>query len=148
MQIDIHNKHIDALNHITRVLIDSRKGYERAYEMVDDTYRLKPQFLHRAQQRSELIDRFQAHIRALGGNPEMDGGMLGYAHRGWMNFSSLFQDDEKAALKAIDEGERYLANQAAERLDRDDIHGDTRELLTQAYRSAHEGEAFADTFAD
>ena len=148
MSHDIQTKQIDALNDIARVLIDSRKGYEKAYEMADDNYALKPQFLHRAQERSRLVDRFQAQVRTLGGEPQTDGSMLGDAHRGWMQFSSLFQKDEKAALEAIDDGEDYLAEQAGQRLQRDDIHGETRALLTQAYQSARKGECFADALTD
>lgn len=148
MSTDIQNKQIDALNDITKVLIDSQKGYEKAYEMTGETYALKPQFLHRAQERSKLIDRFQTQVRSLGGEPQTEGGMLGGAHRGWMKFTSLFQDDEKAALESIDDGEEYLAEQVEQRLQRDDIHGETRALLTAAYQSARQGEAFADALTN
>ena len=96
----------------------------------------------------KLINQFRAQVRTLGGEPQSDGGMLGDAHRGWMEFTSLFQKDEKAALEAIDNGEEYLAKQVEQRLQRDDIHGEARALLTAAYRSAHEGEAFADALTD
>ncbi|WP_375208654.1 PA2169 family four-helix-bundle protein [Hyphomonas jannaschiana] len=144
MSTDIQTKQIEALNDIAKVLIDSKKGYEKAYEMVDDNFALKPQFLHRAQERGQLVEQFQSQVRHLGGEPQTDGGMLGDAHRGWMQFTSLFQKDQKAALEAIDDGEEYLAEQAEERLQRDDIHGEVRTLLTQAYHSAHDGECFAD----
>ena len=62
MPIDIQTKQIDALNDITKVLIDSKQGYEKAYEMVDDNFSLKPQFLHRAQERDQLIDNFQSQV--------------------------------------------------------------------------------------
>jgi len=148
MSNDIQSKQIDALNDITKVLIDSKKGYEKAYEMADDNYALKPQFLHRAQERGKLIDRFQAQVRSFGGEPQENGGMLGSAHRGWMQFTSLFEKDEKAALQAIDDGEDYLAEQVEERLKRDDIHGETRSLLNQAHQSARNGECFADELTD
>lgn len=148
MSTDIQNKQIDALNDITKVLIDSKQGYEKAYEMVDDNFSLKPQFLHRAQERGQLIDRFQSQVRTLGGEPQKDGGVLGEAHRGWMQFTSLFQKDQKAALEAIDDGEDYLAEQVEQRLKRDDIHGEVRTLLTKAHQSARNGECFADALTD
>lgn len=144
MTTDLISKEIDALNDITKVLIDSQKGYQKAYEITGENYSLKPQFLHRAQERSKLVDRFQSQVRSMGGEPETNGGLLAGAHRGWMQFTALFSDDEHAALEAIDDGEEHLAESIEKRLERDDIHGETRALLNEAYRSAKEGEVFAD----
>lgn len=139
----IYSREIDALNYIVKVLIDSRKGYLKAYEMTHDDYVLRPRFLDYANERLALIQRFQEKVRALGGHPESDGGLLGEAHRGWMQFSALFTDDEQAALEAIDDGEAYLANQIEERLKRDGLKGEVRDLMVDAYRSAAQGESFA-----
>jgi uncharacterized protein (TIGR02284 family) len=140
----IYSREIDALNYIVKVLIDSRKGYLKACEITHDDYVLRPRFLGCAQEREGLIKRFQAKVRALGGHPESNGGLLGEAHRGWMQFSALFMDDEQAALEAIDEGEAYLANQIEERLTRDRLEGEVRDLMVDAYRSASHGESFAE----
>jgi len=143
MQNRLYAREIDALNYIVKVLIDSRKGYLRAYEMTDDAYAFRARFLDCANERGALIQRFQEKVRALGGQPESDGGLLGEAHRGWMQFSTLFLDDEQAALEAIDDGEAYIANQIEERLKRDGLKGEVRDLLFDAYRSAAQGESFA-----
>ena len=138
------NTEIDALNDVAKVLIDSKKGYEKCYELADDGYALRAQFLKRANDRADLVGRFQHHVRSLGGEPETDGGALGSLHRGFTQFVSLFRDDEKAALEAVDDGEEYLAEQIEDRLEKSEVQGQARALLQDALRSARDGEAFAD----
>tara|TARA_R110000803_G_scaffold69785_1_gene132238 strand:- start:1042 stop:1485 length:444 start_codon:yes stop_codon:yes gene_type:complete len=135
---------IDALNDVTKVLIDSKKGYEKCYELADDGYALRAQFLKRANERADLVSRIQHHVRTLGGEPQTDGGTLGTLHRGFTQFVSLFRDDEKAALEAVDDGEEYLAKAIEDRLEKSEVQGQARALLQDALRSAREGEAFAD----
>lgn len=60
---------IDALNDVTKVLIDSKKGYEKCCELADDGYALRAQFLKRANERADLVSRFHHHVRSLGGEP-------------------------------------------------------------------------------
>jgi len=135
---------IDALNDITTLLIDSRKGYEKAGELVGGDYTFAPELARRAGDRATLIASFQARVQALGGEAETDGSALGTAHRGFMDFTSVFRDDTKAAFSAIDDGEDYLANKIKSRLDEKDLSSESRGLLTRALASAQSGESFAD----
>ena len=57
---------------------------------------------------------------------------------------SLFRDDEKAALEAVDDGEEHLAETIEDKLEKSEVQGQARALLQDALRSAREGEAFAD----
>ena len=105
----------------------------------------RSQFQKRASDRAALISRFQQQVRTLGGEPQTDGGTMGTLHRALTEFSSLFRDDKKAALEAIDDGEEHLADSIKDRLEKSGIQGQSRALLEEAYASAREGEAFADS---
>lgn len=141
----INKTDIDALNDVTKVLIDSRKGYEKCAEIADESFGLRSQFQQRAKDREMLISRFQAQVRTFGGEPQTEGGTLGALHRGFTQFASVFKDDKKAALEAVDDGEEHLANAIKDRLDKPELQSSSRDLLQEAYSSARSGEAFADS---
>ncbi|RFB05671.1 PA2169 family four-helix-bundle protein [Parvularcula marina] len=136
-------KDVDVLKDVTKMLIDSQKGYAKAAEVTDDNYVLHAEFMERSQERAQLITDFQTQTQSLGAEPETDGGVLGTLHRAMTDFSSLFRDDEKAALGAIDDGEERLAEYIESKLD-DDITPPTRGLLQKAHMSARAGEAYAE----
>ena len=138
------DKNIEILNDVTKTLIDSCKGYEKACETSGDNQALREEFRRRAQQRSDLVAQFQQEAASLGGDAEADGSMLGAAHRTFIDFAGLFQKDSQAALSAIDDGEENLCEQIQERLEEDGLNPGTRTLLQRAYRAAKEGERFAD----
>ena len=138
------DQNIDALNDVTKTLIDSRKGYEKACELADDSHALQAEFKRRKAEREQLVTAFQNKVRQLGGEPVTDGGTLGSFHRGFTDFVSIFRDDEKAALGAIDDGEEHLAEEIESKMERDELTADVRELLQKAHISAKQGEAFAD----
>lgn len=139
---------IEVLNEIIRLMIDSQKGYERAYEASDAAFPMRDEFRQRAERRHQLIEKFQARVSALGGNPDTVGSALGALHRAWVDFVSLFRDDQRAALGALDDGEDYLSDVLEGRLDLKDLTQETRALLQEALTAAEEGEAFADRLDD
>lgn len=142
------NKNAEILNDVTKTLIDSQKGYQNAYKQVDQNYALRNEFYARAQDRQNLINEFQSQVRSYGEKPETDGGIAGTMHRGWQNFTSMFQSDEKAALEAIDDGEEHLAEQIESKLKEDKLDMATRNLLERAHSSACAGECFAERMED
>ena len=130
----MQNPSIDALNDVTKTLIDSQQGYQKVCEMSDDSYALRSKFQSLANERTELINDFQAQVRAYGGEPQTSGA----------DFTSMFRDDEKAALEAVDTGEEYLANEIDGKLENKELDAQARELLQRAKSSACYGENFAD----
>ena len=135
---------INVLSDVTRTLIDSHKGYATCVDAVDDSYALAKSFGERADARAALIAEFKAEIAALGGDAPNEGSIAGAAHRVWTSFTTLFSDDEKAAIEAVDDGEEYLAEKIERALDSDVLAARTRDLLVRAHASAREGERFAD----
>lgn len=139
---------IDALNSVTQTLIDSQKGYAKCCEVVDDSYALRSNFQERSQKRLNLVEQFQAEVRTLGGEPETNGSVAGKAHRAWTSFTTIFSDDEKAALEAIDDGEEFLAEKIEHVLAKEPLQPSTRALLQKAHADARDGERFADALED
>ena len=140
----MQNNEISALNDVTKMLIDSQKGYEMAAEVADDNHYLSQAFKSRATQRGALVNRFQQRVRNLGGEPQTDGGVLGTLHRSMTEFSSMFTSDEKAALNAIEDGEERLAEKVSNELEDGKFSAMTQELMAEARQSARVGERFAD----
>lgn len=142
------NKNAEILNDVTKTLIDSYKGYNEACEKADDSFALRNEFRQRASERQQLVNEFQQQVRSYGEQPETDGGIAGTMHRGWMNFTSAFQDDEKAALESVDSGEEHLAESIEGKLKEDGLDTNTRQLLQKAHASAKAGERWADRMED
>lgn len=142
------NPNIDVLNDVTKTLIDSQKGYEKVCEIAEEGHGLRSKFLALAAERRDLISAFQARVRDYGGEPETSGGVGGSLHRAWADFTSLFEDDEKAALDAVDDGEDYLADTIESKLKTDGLDQSTIDLLQRAKASARYGESFADARTD
>ena len=138
------NNEISALNDVTKMLIDSQKGYEMAAEVADDDHHLSQAFKSRATQRGDLVNKFQQRVRDLGGEPQTEGGVLGSLHRSMTEFSSIFTSNEKAALNAIDDGEERLAEKVSNELENGKFSALTQDLMGKARQSARMGERFAD----
>ncbi|CAM3715843.1 PA2169 family four-helix-bundle protein [Litorimonas haliclonae] len=138
-QIEIDQTQIDILNDVTQTLIDSYEGYKICLEDMEEGYALRSHFSRRAASRSQLISEFQTAVRDLGGEPVTKGSVSGAAHRGWTKLTALFQDDEKAARQAVDDGERFLAERINEQLRDPGLTPNTQVLLRNAYASATKG---------
>ena len=138
------NSNIKTLNSVTKTLIDSCQGYQTCVDVSDDSYALQTEFRRRQGERSELVSQFQNQVRELGGEPVDSGSMTGAVHRGFTRFSSMFRDDESAAISALDDGEEFLAEKIEDKLEDNVFDPKTEALLRQAHQSAKSGERFAD----
>ncbi|MEM7728131.1 MAG: PA2169 family four-helix-bundle protein [Pseudomonadota bacterium] len=124
---------IEELNDVTRLMIDSFKGYSEAADEADDSFALKSEFAKRAEERSKHIASIQNYVRQLGGEPSTHGTMRGAVHRGWMNFANVFRDDEKGAIESVENGEQFLANRIEDCIQDGQLDTNGEQLL----RSAH-----------
>ncbi len=139
------DKNNETLNTVTKMLIDSQKGYEMARDMAKrDNPTAYTALANRADDRAKLVVRFQDEVRYRGETPETESGFMGEIHRAFTRFSGLFQSDTKAALEAIDDGEDHLAEQIEEILKENGLDERTHALLKTASLRAEQGEAFAD----
>ena len=135
---------IEVLNSVTRTLNDSIKGYETCCDVSDDSHFLRSQFQKRLDERRALAEEGKQLVRSLGGEPETEGSAKGAVHRGFLRFTSLFRDDEQAAISALDDGEEFLAEKIEDKLEEPGLSAATQAFLTKAMKSARDGECFAD----
>jgi uncharacterized protein (TIGR02284 family) len=112
--------------------------------VADDSFALQSKFQARAQRRRLLVKEFQDEVRSLGGEAEDAGSIAGSAHRAWTEFTTMFSNDQKAAAKAIDDGEEHLAKTIEDSLKEETLSAQTRLLLAKAMSDARDGESFAD----
>ena len=78
---------ISVLNTLTATTLDSVKGYREAAENSDDAQH-RQFFSEMAEERSRMAADLQQHVRAIGGDPEMESSTAGAAHRGWVDLKS------------------------------------------------------------
>lgn len=135
---------IEELNDVTRLMIDSYKGYQAACEECDDSFALKSEFQQRAERRSGYIADVQNYVRQLGGEPSTHGTARGAVHRGWMNFANVFQDDEKGAISSVENGESFLANRIQDCIEDGQLDAKAQDLLMKAHADAKSAERYFD----
>ncbi|QJB70279.1 ferritin-like domain-containing protein [Parasphingorhabdus halotolerans] len=108
------------LNNVLETLIDSAEGYEKAAEVADrDTF--KQFFTRRAISRRAMAASVRNEIVGLGGKPEADGTILASAHRVFMKLSAAVQDNDEAAIEAVDTGEEHLRKKMDDAMENDDL---------------------------
>jgi uncharacterized protein (TIGR02284 family) len=123
-----NNASADVLNDILESLIDSTDGYEKAAEIADrDTF--KNFFSRRAASRRAMAAAVRDEITKLGGTPEGDGTILASAHRMFMNISAAVQDNDEAAIEAVDTGEEYLRKKFEGALESEELSVAAKTLL-------------------
>ncbi|WP_017932141.1 ferritin-like domain-containing protein [Robiginitomaculum antarcticum] len=139
---------IEEVNDVTRLMIDSYKGYQAACEECDDSFRLANEFKQRAERRKGYISELQGYVRTLGGEPSTHGTMRGAVHRGWLNFANIFQDDEKGAINAVENGESFLANRIEDCLHDGQLDANATALMKKAHADVKKGARFFDMLDD
>lgn len=133
-----NNASTDILNDVLETLIDSTDGYEKAAEIADRTT-LKNFFSRRAASRRAMAAAVRNEIATLGGTSDNDGTILASAHRVFMNLSAALQDNDEAAINAVDTGEEHLRKKFEKALDKDELTGSAKTLLRN-----YQGELRAD----
>lgn len=142
------DRNILALNKAAQSLIDSQQGYQSGAVIANDHLlkdhpkraeagiALSSRFRRRAAERRALIRDIQNQVRAYGELPAEPGGQS-EVQRDFEQFSGLFDDDQQAALSAIDKGEEDLAGDIRGLLkEYSRLSQSTKRLLRQAYKDA------------
>jgi len=134
---------IAVLNDVMTTLMDSRNGYKTCSNLVGNAHPLNRFFLRRIKERESLVVEMQTAVESYGSVPEGSSSFGGTIHRVVTHFSSVFRGEEKAALAALQNGEDFLAEKIAERLEDEKIGAEARTLLKKALASARDGERLA-----
>ena len=100
--VEMSNK----LNELLERTYDAEKGFKQAAEKVDNKT-IKQFFMDRAKQRYDFGHKLKAEIKAFGQSPEKGGSAKGTLHRSWVDFKSLFSNNnEEAMLEEVNRGEK------------------------------------------
>jgi uncharacterized protein (TIGR02284 family) len=126
---------VDVLNGLIKTTLDSVGGYRDAAENADRS-RYKSMFADRAAKREQLARELQQQVRALGGDPKTEQGMLGKMHNEFVDLkNALTGGDDKAVIDEVERGEDHIKERFEDALDDDDLPPNVRTVVARAYQS-------------
>ncbi len=135
-----HSAGITTLNTLIATLNDSVTGYDDAAANIDGSSRLRELFHERATERRKVVDDLRTEVRNLGGDPEDGGSFMGKAHQRFLDLKAAITGrDEQAIINEVERGEDYLKEKFETALKGDDLAGDSRAKVEQAYQSVRSG---------
>ena len=89
-------------------LLDSRDGYEQAFERANETY-FKPLLAELKQERAEFAAAVRADLVKFGENVDEEGSILAGLHRSFLGLRDAVTGQDDEAIKAeIVRGEEHL----------------------------------------
>ncbi|QTD57379.1 PA2169 family four-helix-bundle protein [Parasphingorhabdus cellanae] len=124
-----NEKSISHLNDVLETLIDSSDGYAKATEVADREV-FKNFFVRRSAARRAMATEIKAEIKQLGGEPENEGTILAKAHRVFLTISAALQDNDEAAIEAVDTGEEHLRDKIEQALQTDELSVSSKAILS------------------
>ena len=130
---------ISVLNSLIETTIDSVDGYQHAARQASNE-RFRDAFRRWAQDREQVVAKLRDRVRALGGTPESDGGLLAAMHRQFLSLrDKIAGSDDQAVIAEVDRGETYLDEKWQAALKDDRLSPETRELIGSCYDSVRDG---------
>lgn len=130
------NEHaVDVLNGLIKTTLDSVNGYREAAENADRS-QYKGLFSDRAIKREQLAQELQQEVRALGGEPKTEQGMLGKAHNKFVDLkNALTGGSDKAVIDEVERGEDHIRDRFKDALEDDDLPPQVRSKVERFYQS-------------
>ena len=130
---------VSVLNGLIKTTLDSMKGYEEAAEDAKST-QFATMFADFARDRAQVATQLQGQVRSLGGNPEMDSGLLAAAHRTFMDLKqAITGKDDKAIIVEVERGEDHIKAAYEEAMKADGLSSGTLTAITTGFQSVREG---------
>lgn len=130
------NEHaVDVLNGLIRTTLDSVGGYRDAAENADRS-QYKMMFSERVSRREQLARELQQEVRALGGDPQTDQGILGKAHNKFLDIkNALTGGDDKSVIDEVERGEDHIKEKFQNALEDGELPPNVRTVVSRAYQS-------------
>ena len=130
---------ISTLNTLISTTIDSITGYEDSATNIENE-RFREIFRERASERQRVVEDLRAEVCRLGGDPDDSGSFLGKAHQRFEDLKAAVTGrDEKAIINEVERGEDYLKDKFETALNGNDLTGESRQVVEQAYQSVRSG---------
>jgi uncharacterized protein (TIGR02284 family) len=130
---------ISVLNSLIETTIDSIDGYQHSASEATSG-RFAEIFRDRASEREQVVQKLRDRVRALGGTPESDGGILAAAHRQFLSLrDAVTGKDDKAVVAEVDRGESYLNGKWEAALNDTKLSDETLGVIRGCYESVRAG---------
>ncbi|HMC92648.1 MAG TPA: PA2169 family four-helix-bundle protein [Allosphingosinicella sp.] len=130
---------ISVLNSLIETTIDSVDGYRHSANEATNQ-RFSESFRNWAQDREQVVTKLRDRVRALGGTPEHDGGILAAMHRQFLSLrDKVTGSDDQSVIAEVDRGESYLDDKWQTALNDNELSPETRETIQSCYGSVREG---------
>jgi uncharacterized protein (TIGR02284 family) len=131
---------ISVLNSLIETTIDSIDGYQHSAAEASNS-RFAETFRDRASEREQVVQKLRDRVRALGGTPESDGGILAAAHRQFLSLRDAVtgKKDDKAVIAEVDRGESYLNGKWEAALNDTKLSDETLSTIRTCYESVRAG---------
>ena len=130
---------VAVLNSLIETTIDSIDGYQHSAGEATNG-RFAQAFRDRAAEREQVVQKLRDRVRALGGTPESDGGILAAAHRQFLSLrDAVTGKDDGAIVAEVDRGESYLNSKWKAALEDTRLSDETMTLIRSCYDSVQEG---------
>ena len=134
-----NNQQAEMLDTLIATTLDSVEGYRESAKQIDDP-QLTDFFNKRATERAEIVGQLQSQQKSLGGEIRDEGSILGSAHRQFLGLKDkVTGSDREAIVNEIDTGESYLVEKYETALKNDDLMGETRSVVENAYSTIQTG---------
>jgi len=130
---------ISVLNSLIETTIDSIDGYQHSASEATNS-RFAQAFRDRASEREQIVSKLRDRVRALGGTPESDGGILAAMHRQFVSLrDAVTGKDDGSIVAEVDRGESYLDGKWQTALKDNELSDETLQLIRTCYESVQEG---------
>ena len=130
---------VGVLETLTTTLIDSVNGYTDAAENSENP-QFQQLFRENAGERRQVVQSLQNEIRRLGGDPPDDGSFMGSTHQTWLDLKAAITGrDDQRVINSVEAGEDYLKEKFETALNSDELSGECRQIVEQAYQSVRSG---------
>lgn len=133
------NRHdIQVLNGLIQTTIDSADGYREAATGSEDPGH-RDLFGRRSFERRRVADELQSTVRALGGDPDLDGSLIAKARRAFTDVKHALLHDELTMVDAVETAEDAVRARFEKALEDSHISATTRETIRRAWEQVREG---------
>src|SRR3954454_18469433 len=130
---------IEVLNSLIETTIDSVDGYRHSANEATNS-RFSESFRKWAQDREQVVTKLRDRVRALGGTPEHDGGILAAMHRQFLSLrDKVTGSDDQSVIAEVDRGESYLDGKWQAALADTQVSPETQALIRSCYDSVRSG---------
>ncbi|MFL0356928.1 PA2169 family four-helix-bundle protein [Erythrobacter sp. GH1-10] len=134
---------INILKDLTQYTYDSVEGYRNAAKKAESAA-LRQALERRTDQRWQTLERLNGALQSNGESTVNNASTTGTIHQTFLKVIDALGDSDRAAVKHVEMGEDFLANQFDEALKRDDLDTGMRSLIESVFKDIREGERFTD----